>query len=85
MKPVFMIIGKILLWILIVFVVFMLGLFIFNKVMIKKEASLVENPMGQMVEVDGNEMCIYTEGEGEHTIVFMAGSGVPEPIIVLMK
>ena len=36
MKPVFMIIGKILLWILIVFVVFMLGLFIFNKVMIKK-------------------------------------------------
>lgn len=74
-------IGKALLGILIVFIVFILGLSIFNKIMIKKEAPLVENPIGQMVEVDGNEMCIYTEGEGEHTIVFMSGYGTPEPIL----
>ena len=58
--------GKILLIVLGVFIVFMIGLFIFNKVMIKKEAPLVARPIGQMVEVDGNEMCVYTEGEGEH-------------------
>ena len=37
--------------------------------------------MGQMVEVDGNEMFIYSEGEGDHTIVFMSGYGTPEPIL----
>ena len=81
MKKVLKTIGKILLGLLIALVVFIVGLFVFNKIMIQKEKPLVENPIGQMVEVDGHEMCIYTEGEGEHTIVFMAGSGIPEPIL----
>lgn len=34
-----------------------------------------------MVEVDGHKMSIYTEGEGEHTIVFMSGYGTPSPIL----
>ena len=81
MKKVLKKIGKILLGIFIALIVFWLGLFIFNKVMIKKETPLVENPIGQMVVVDGSEMCIYTEGEGDHTIVFMSGYGTPEPIL----
>lgn len=81
MKKVLKKIGKVMLGLLIALVVFLVGLFIFNKIMIQKEKPLVENPIGQMVEVDGNEMCIYTEGEGEHTIVFMSGYGTPEPIL----
>lgn len=83
MKKTLKIIGKVLLGLLIALVVFVAGLFIFDKIMIQIEKPVVENPIGQMVEVDGHEMCIYTEGEGAHTIVFMAGSGVPEPIIDL--
>ena len=81
MKKVFKKTGKVLLIILGAIIVFLLGLSIFNRIMIKKEKPLVENPIGQMVEVDGNEMCIYTEGEGKHTIVFMSGYGTPEPIL----
>lgn len=34
-----------------------------------------------MVEVDGHNMSIYTEGEGKHTIVFMSGWGTTSPIL----
>lgn len=81
MKKVLKRIVKVMLGLLIALVVFLAGLYIFNKIMIQKEKPLVENPLGQMVEVDGNEMCIYTEGEGDHTIVFMSGYGTPEPIL----
>lgn len=81
MKKVFKKTGKVLLIILGAIIVFLLGLSIFNRIMIKKEKPLVENPIGQMVDVDGNEMCIYTEGEGKHTIVFMSGYATPEPIL----
>lgn len=81
MKKVFKKTGKVLLIILEAIIVFLLGLSIFNRIMIKKEKPLVENPIGQMVEVDGNEMCIYTEGEGKHAIVFMSGYVTPEPIL----
>lgn len=81
MKKVLKRIVKVMLGLLIALVVFLAGLYIFNKIMIQKEKPLVEDPLGQMVEVDGSEMCIYTEGEGEHTIVFMSGYGTPEPIL----
>jgi uncharacterized membrane protein YjfL (UPF0719 family) len=51
MKKVLKTIGKILLGLLIALVVFIAGLFVFNKIMIQKEKPLVENPIGQMVEV----------------------------------
>lgn len=34
-----------------------------------------------MVEIDGHNMCIYNEGEGEHTLVFLSGSGTASPIL----
>ena len=73
-------IGKFVFVILIILVLFLVGVFIYNKIMIKKEAPLRE-PLGQMVEIDGQYMSIYTEGEGEHTLVFMSGAGIPSPII----
>ena len=56
------------------------GLFIYNKIMLKKDAGLLKEHVGQMVEVDGHDMCVYSEGEGDHTIVFMSGWGEPSPI-----
>ena len=35
---------------------------------------------GTLVKVDGYNMNIYEEGSGDHTIVFLSGSGIPSPI-----
>ena len=57
-------IGKVLLVLLILIVLFLTVVFIVHRVMLKKEAPLLEKPLGQMVEVDGHDMCVYTEGSG---------------------
>ncbi|MBR1797772.1 MAG: alpha/beta hydrolase [Clostridiales bacterium] len=49
--------------------------------MLKKEAAVFDNPLGQHVEVDGHNMTVYVEGEGEHTLVFLSGSGTACPIL----
>ena len=77
----FKIIGKSLIIILIILIIFLLIVFIYNKTMLHKEKMLLDNPLGEMIEVDGHNMCIYTEGEGEHTLVFLSGSGTASPIL----
>ncbi|MBR4224797.1 MAG: alpha/beta hydrolase [Oscillospiraceae bacterium] len=80
MKKALKITGKILLGILILLLAFLLVIFIYHRIMLNKEKSLL-GPLGQMVEVDGHQMSIYTEGEGDRTIVIMSGSGMPSPIL----
>ena len=80
MKKALKIVGKIFLGILILLLVLLLVIFIYHRIMLSKEKPLLE-PLGQMVEVDGNQMSIYTEGEGDRTIVIMSGSGMPSPIL----
>lgn len=36
-------------------------------------------PVGMLHEVKGNRMHLYTEGEGEYTVVFASGWGTPNP------
>ena len=79
--------GKIILVIIIILLLFLTGLFICNRVLLGREAELIAGHPGSMVEIDGHNMCIYTEGStsddennSEHTIVFLSGSGTPSPI-----
>lgn len=81
MKKGLKIIGKVLLGILAALVVFLVVMFVFNKIQIKNEAVVFDNPIGEFVEVDGKKMCVYVEGEGEHTFVFLSGSGTASPIL----
>ncbi|HPB41356.1 MAG TPA: alpha/beta hydrolase [Sphaerochaeta sp.] len=64
----------------ILLIVFLLALFIYNRLMYIKEEPL-RRPLGQLVEVDGRNMSVYTEGKGERTLVFMAASAVAAPIL----
>ncbi len=73
--------GKLLLGILAVIILFFASVFIYHRVMLEKEKPLLEQPLGQLVEVDGHNMCVYTEGEGEHTLLFLSGSGTASPIL----
>lgn len=80
MKKVLKFIGKTLLVILLLLVLFVLGMTIFNMIMTKKEQPLLKNNVGMLVEVDGKKMNIYSAGDGEHTVVFMPGWGTPSPV-----
>lgn len=72
--------GKFLLVVLIILVLFLLVIFAYNKIMLKAEEPLRE-PLGQIVDVDGHNMSVYTEGTGDKTIVFMSGGVTCSPIL----
>src|SRR5690625_3821025 len=38
-------------------------------------------PIGELVEVDGKYMHLYTKGEGDHTIVLLSGLGTAAPTL----
>ncbi|MBQ1729478.1 MAG: alpha/beta hydrolase [Oscillospiraceae bacterium] len=80
MKKALKIVVKILLALIILIVIFLLVMFIYNKIKMKSEEPLLK-PLGQMVEVDDHKMCIYTEGKGEKTLVFLSGAGTASPIL----
>ena len=81
MKKAIKITFRVILIIICLMILFLLGVFIYHRVMLGKEKSLISQPLGDMIEVDGGKMCIFTEGSGEHTIVFMSGYGTPSPIL----
>lgn len=81
MKKVIQKIRKTIIVILCFVLFFLLGVFIYHRIMLGVEKGLISEPIGEMIEVDGGKMCVYSEGSGEHTIVFMSGYGTPSPIL----
>ncbi|MBR1864131.1 MAG: alpha/beta hydrolase [Ruminococcus sp.] len=81
MKKALKVTGKILLSIVILFAAALLICFVVNRILMKSEESLLEKPMGQLVEVDGHNMHVYTEGQGDHTLLFLSGSGTAAPAL----
>lgn len=80
MKRKFKMVLKVIILVLIVLCILLLIAFINHRIKSESEKSLLK-PLGQLVEVDGKNMCVYTEGEGDRTIVFLAGGGTPSPIL----
>jgi len=80
MKKALKITGRILLGLLILLIIFMLVMFIINQFLLKKDKEALKDHIGQMVEIDGSDMCVYSEGKGDHTLVFLSGSGTVSPI-----
>ncbi|MFT9819859.1 alpha/beta fold hydrolase [Lysinibacillus sp. NPDC056185] len=69
--------------IVIYFIAFMLiglvAIFSYHRYQLSKESKLLDIK-GTLVEVDHQKINVYTEGDGQETYVFMAGSGVAAPI-----
>lgn len=80
MKKALKIIGKIILFLLILDILALGVLFCYHRIMLKKEAPLREQTVGTPVSVDGGTMYVYTEGEGDQTVVFLSGFGTSSPI-----
>jgi pimeloyl-ACP methyl ester carboxylesterase len=51
-----------------------------QRIKLSKEAKLF-TPLGQLVEVNGHKMSVYTEGNGEIPLVFLSGGGTCSPIL----
>ena len=71
---------KIILIIILIIAALFLVIYINHKILLNKESDL-RTPLGQLVDVDGKNMSVYSEGSGEKTIVFMSGSGTCSPIL----
>ena len=56
------------------------GIFLYHRAMLKKEAPLREKKIGTPVTVDGGTMYVYSEGEGDQTVVFLSGYATASPI-----
>lgn len=80
MKRKFKMVLKVIIIVLIVLCILLMIAFINHRIKSESEKSLLK-PLGQLVEVDGKNMCVYIEGEGDRTIVFLAGGGTPSPIL----
>lgn len=72
--------GKTGLTILVIIAVFVIISFIRHKVCSVREQELL-TPLGELVEVEGHNMSVYTEGNGDKTLVFMSGAGTCSPIL----
>ena len=70
----------ILLWIAAILAILILICFGYHRYRLKKEEKLRE-PLGQLVDINGNNMSIYVEGSGSKTLVFLSGGGTCSPIL----
>lgn len=59
------------------------SVYCFHKFNENKEALLLENNAGKLIDFNGKKINVYTEGDGADTFVFMAGSAVAAPMYEL--
>lgn len=71
---------KVILIIVIIIVLFVIVSLVRHKICSSNEKDLL-TPLGELVEVNGHNMSVYTEGSGDKTLVFMSGGGTCSPIL----
>lgn len=76
MKKILKLIGII----IVIVIIFMIISYINHRFNLSKEDELFV-PNGEMVEVNGHRIHVYTEGKGDITLVFMSGGGTSSPTL----
>lgn len=71
---------KVVLIIAAIIVLFLAISFVNHKIRSSNEKDLL-TPLGELVEVNGHNMSIYVEGDGDKILVFMSGGGTCSPIL----
>lgn len=80
MKKTLKIIGIFTSVVIVLFLLIILISSINHKIQLSKEKDLFV-PNGKIVEVNKHKMHIYTEGQGNNTLVFMSGGGTSSPVL----
>lgn len=76
MKKIF---KKIVIYFIVFILIGLVAILNYHRYQLSKESKLL-GTKGTLVEVDHQKINVYTEGDGQDTYVFMAGSGVAAPI-----
>lgn len=71
---------KALLILLTILAIVLAGIYANHRLQLHREAPL-RAPLGQLVEVNGHQISLYTEGQGDQTLVFLSGGGTCSPIL----
>ncbi|MDN7240613.1 alpha/beta hydrolase [Planococcus sp. N028] len=66
---------------ILLFLVLGIGVLFFSNYFITAYEESEYQPLGEMVEVGGQNMHVYTKGQGENTIVLLSGLGTAAPIL----
>lgn len=80
MKKIVRNILRVILIVITVIALFVIISLVRHKVCSSREKNLL-TPLGELVEVNGYKMSVYTEGDGDKTLVFMSGGGTCSPIL----
>ena len=71
---------KVIITLMIALIIVLVAIYINHRIQLNKEEAL-RTPLGKLVEVDGHQMSVYVEGNGNKTIVFLSGGGTCSPIL----
>ncbi|WP_241209453.1 alpha/beta hydrolase, partial [Streptococcus sp. DD11] len=80
-KSIFKFMFKGLVWLLGLLALALLAIFLYHRFQIAQESRLIQKPFGQLVEVDGKKLNVYTAGKGDKTLVFLSGLGTNSPVL----
>lgn len=80
MNIIFKYIVKIFIVIVSIILLVILISFINHKIQLSKEEDQFIPP-GQLIDINGHKLHVYTEGQGEETLIFMAGGGTSSPVL----
>jgi hypothetical protein len=80
-RPVLKFIFRIAAWLSGMLAFALLTISLYHRFQIFQESSLIERPIGQLVEVDGKRLNVYTTGMGDRTLVFLSGLGTNAPTL----
>lgn len=72
--------ARIFLLVVLILGVLLLICFINHRIQLSREEKILRR-IGTSVNVDGNSMNVYAEGEGDVTLVFMSGGGTCSPVL----
>ena len=72
-------IKKILVYVGAIFLLGIVAICVYHQIQLYREAVILKNK-GTLVEVEHQKINVYTEGHGDDTYVFMAGSGIAAPM-----
>ena len=71
---------RVFLWIAAIIVILICICFGYHRYRLRKEEKLRE-PLGQLIDINENNISIYVEESGSKTLVFLSGSGTCSPIL----
>lgn len=71
---------RVFLWVAAIIVILICICFGYYRYRLRKEEKLRE-PLGQLIDINENNISIYVEGSGSKTLVFLSGGGTCSPIL----